>query len=241
MRFSSSLTTCYLSLITAFRFLVSDDNRTLVEPLAPSCLPQTSNFNRQTSSLMDPFSYLFVLISIILAERRASSPVLAKCCKRVHAGGSIGCTLSGSRTFSCIWWWRGGFLTGGATSNRGPFFLHVCAYLAHHLVSCFTAALPRGRAQLTNHSTTRLIFYANHRAFFILVALYGPVDLVDTLLKGTTHFFALGPAYVGSLILFVTGLTVAAITRNARYHQCFAIFFLAQTILISFAFFHTLI
>ena len=67
--------------------------------------------------------------------------------------------------------------------------------------------------------------YSNHRAFFILFALYSPVDFVDTLLKGISHLVALGPLYFISSILFFARLVIAAITRNERYHQCYAIFF----------------
>jgi hypothetical protein len=81
---------------------------------------------------------------------------------------------------------------------------------------------------------------ANHRAFFIILALYAPVDLVDTLLKGVPHFFELGLLYIVSVILFLVGATTSAITRNERYHQFYAIFFLLQTIIISFRLFHTL-
>jgi hypothetical protein len=35
--------------------------------------------------------------------------------------------------------------------------------------------------------------------------------------------------------------TIAAITRNERYHQFYAVFFLVQTVVISFLIFHTLI
>src|SRR4030095_5014769 len=38
-------------------------------------------------------------------------------------------------------------------------------------------------------------YYANHRAFFILFALFTPVDIADSLLKGVSHFLALGPQY----------------------------------------------
>jgi hypothetical protein len=37
------------------------------------------------------------------------------------------------------------------------------------------------------------------------------------------------------MTLFLTGVTIAAITRNERYHQFYAIFFLVQTVVISFA------
>jgi hypothetical protein len=84
-------------------------------------------------------------------------------------------------------------------------------------------------------------YYANHRAFFILFALFTPVDIVDSLLKGVPHFLALGPAYFVSGLLYFTGLATAAITRNERYHEFYAVFFLAQTIVISFLFFQTLV
>jgi hypothetical protein len=84
-------------------------------------------------------------------------------------------------------------------------------------------------------------YYANHRAFFILFALFMPVDLVDSLLKGVPHFFGLGPQYFVSSLLYFAGLTTAAITRNERYHQFYAVFFFAQTVVISFAIFHTLV
>jgi len=84
-------------------------------------------------------------------------------------------------------------------------------------------------------------YYANHRAFFILFALFTPVDIVDSLLKGIPHFLQLGPQYVVSNLLFFAGLTTAAITPNERYHQFCSIFFFAQTVVISFAIFHMLV
>jgi hypothetical protein len=42
------------------------------------------------------------------------------------------------------------------------------------------------------------------------------------------------------MVLFLAGLTTVAITRNERYHQFYAVFFLVQTLVISFAIFHTL-
>ena len=72
-------------------------------------------------------------------------------------------------------------------------------------------------------------YYANHRAFFILFALFIPVDIVDSLLKGVPHFLALGPIYFVSSVLYFAGLITAAITRNDRYHEFYAVFFLIQT------------
>jgi hypothetical protein len=49
-----------------------------------------------------------------------------------------------------------------------------------------------------------------------------------------------GPPYIVSSMLFLTGLMSAAIMRNERFYQVYAIFFLVQTIAISFALFRTL-
>ena len=84
-------------------------------------------------------------------------------------------------------------------------------------------------------------YYANHRAFFVLFAMFTPVDIVDSLLKGIPHFLQLGPQYIVSNSLYFVGLVTAAITRNERYHKSYAVFFLIQTVVISFAIFHTLV
>jgi hypothetical protein len=67
------------------------------------------------------------------------------------------------------------------------------------------------------------------------------VDFVDSLLKGVPHFLALGPVYFVSGLLYFTGLITAAITRNERYHEFYAVFFFAQTVVISFFVFQILV
>jgi hypothetical protein len=71
--------------------------------------------------------------------------------------------------------------------------------------------------------------------------LFTPADIVDSLLKSVPHFLALGPAYLVSGLFYFAGLVTAAITRNERYHEFYAVFFLAQTIVISFLIFQTLV
>ena len=191
---------------------------------------------------MDPFSYLSVLISIVLALGMT----------RVLAGVGEMLQARSRRHIYCVqvvwsvnifiylvvaWWifyrWR----------NQQPwtFFLFVFVLISPTILYLASLLLfPRESAadESINYKTH---FYANHRAFFIILALYGPVDLVDTLLKGVPHFLEQGPPYMISITLFLTGVTTAAITRNERYHQFYAIFFLVQTVIVSFAVFHTLV
>ena len=84
-------------------------------------------------------------------------------------------------------------------------------------------------------------YYENHRAFFILFALFVPVDIVDSLLKGVPHFLALGPVYFVSSALYFAGLMTAAITSNDRYHKFYGVFFLIQTTVGSLLIFQTLV
>jgi hypothetical protein len=191
---------------------------------------------------MDPFSYLSVLISIILALGMTrvlagiGDMLQARSRRRiywVHAVWIVNLFL-----YLVIAWW---VFYRWRSQQPWTFFLFVFVLLSPTIL--FLASLllfPREGAvdELIDYKTH---YYANHRAFFILLALYGPVDVVDTLLKGVPHFLAQGPQYIVSTCLFVIGLTIAAITRNERYHQFYAIFFLIQTVLASFAIFHTLV
>ncbi|PYK95589.1 MAG: hypothetical protein DME36_01345 [Verrucomicrobia bacterium] len=202
----------------------------------------TSNLVHQTSSPMDPFSYLSVLISIILALGMTrvlagvGEMLQARSHRRmywVHALWIVNLFLY----LVIAWWifyrWR----------NQQPwtFFLFVFVLISPTILYLASMLLfPReGDVDLAVDYKTH--YYANHRAFFILFALFTPVDIVDTLLKGIAHFLEQGWRYDISIAAALMGLTIAAITRNERYHQFYAIFFLIQTVIISFAIFHTLV
>ena len=192
--------------------------------------------------LMDPFSYLSVLISIILAlgMTRVLADVgemlQARSRRRlywVHAIWVVNLFLY----LVVAWWifyrWR----------NQQPwtFFLFIFVLISPTILSLASIVLFPPESSLDEFVNYKTHYYSNHRVFFVLFAVFSPVDFVDTLLKGISHLVALGPLYFISSILFFAGLVIAAITRNERYHQCYAIFFLAQTTLISFNLFRTLI
>lgn len=191
---------------------------------------------------MDPFSYLSVLISIVLALGMTrvlagvGEMLQARSRRRiywVHAVWIVNVFI-----YLVIAWW---VFYRWRYQQPWTFFLFVFVLISPTILYLASLLLfPREGAadQSINYKTH---FYANHRAFFIILALYAPVDLADSLLKGVSHFLALGPVYLASLTLFLVGITIAAITRNERYHQVYAVFFLVQTVVISFAVFHTLV
>ena len=181
---------------------------------------------------MDPFSYLSVLISIILALGMTrvlagvGEMLQARSRRRlywVHAVWVVNLFLY----LVVAWWifyrWR----------NQQPwtFFLFIFVLISPTILYLASIVLFPPESSLDDFVNYKTHYYSNHRVFFVLFAL----------LEGISHLVALGPLYFISSILFFARLVIAAITRNERYHQCYAIFFLAQTTLISFNLFRTLI
>jgi len=190
---------------------------------------------------MIPFNYLAILISIVLALGMTrllygvGEMLQARSHRHlywVHAVWVVNLFI----LLVSAWWvfyrWR--------TQAPWTFFLFVFVLIPPTILFLASVVLfPREGTpdKLLNYKTH---FYANHRAFFIIMVLYAPADLADTLLKGVHHFFDLGPQYVILWLLYSTGLTVAAITRNEHYHQFYSLFFFAQEVTFSFVLFRTL-
>jgi hypothetical protein len=190
---------------------------------------------------MSAFEYLSVLISIILALGMTrvlagvGEMLQARSHRRLYWVHII--WILNVFTYLVIAWW---VFYRWRNEQAWTFFLFVFVLISPTILYLASLLLFPREGAVDESVDYKAHFYANHRAFFIIFALYAPVDLVDTLLKGVPHFFDLGPLYIISLVLFLVGATTAAITRNERYHQFYAIFFLLQTIIISLRLFHTL-
>ena len=191
---------------------------------------------------MDPFSYLSVLISIVLALGMTRvlagvGDMLQARSRRhiywVHAVWIVNLFLY----LVVAWWifyrWR----------NQQPwtFFLFVFVLISPTILYLASLLLFPPEATVNEFVDYKKHYYANHRVFFILFALFVPVDIVATMLKGIPQFLEQGLRYDISSTLLLVGLPIAAITRNERYHEFYAVFFLIQTVIISFAIFHTLV
>src|SRR5436190_10115116 len=191
---------------------------------------------------MNAFEYLSVLISIILALGMT----------RVLAGvGEMLQARSHRRLYwvHLLWvvnlflylvvaWWIFYRLR-----NQQPwtFFLFVFVLISPTILFLASLLLFPREGSIDESISYKTHYYANHRAFFILFGLFTPVDIVDSLLKGLPHFLQLGWPYFISNSVYFVGLATAAITRNERYHQFFAIYFLIHTIVISFTIIHILV
>jgi hypothetical protein len=191
---------------------------------------------------MGAFEYLSVLISIIIALGMT----------RVLAG--VGEMLQARRhrriywvhvvwivnLFVCLvvtWWifyrWR--------NQQSWTFYLFVFVLISPTIMYLASMLLFPREGSSDESIDYKAHYYANHRAFFAIFSLFAVIDVADTLLKGIPHFLALGTPYIISSLLYFVGMVTAAITKNERYHEFYAIFFLVQTIVISLILFQTLV
>jgi hypothetical protein len=191
---------------------------------------------------VDPFSYLSVLISIVLAlgmtRVLAGIGDMMQARSRRHIYWVHAVWIANVFLFLVVAWW---IFYRWRNQQPWTFFLFIFVLISPTILYLASLLLFPREGAVDESVDYKTHYYANHRAFFILLALFVPIDIVDTLLKGVPHFLEQGPPYIISSTLYLTGLTIAAITRNERYHQFYAIFYFVQTIVASFAIFHTLV
>jgi len=191
---------------------------------------------------MGAFEYLSVLISIILALGMTRvlagvGEMLQARSRRqiywVHAVWIVNLFL-----YLVIAWW---IFYRWRDQQPWNFYLFLFVLISPTILYLASLLLFPREADVETVIDYKTHYYANHRAFFILFALFVPVDIVDSLLKGVPHFLSLGPIYFLSGVLYFAGLITAAVTRDERYHEFYVIFFLIQTTIVSFLIFQTLV
>lgn len=65
-------------------------------------------------------------------------------------------------------------------------------------------------------------FMARRRSFFGLLAITVPVDIIDTLNKGSGYFHSLGVEYLVRMAVLLVLCAIAIWTTNRRFHLAFA-------------------
>ncbi len=191
---------------------------------------------------MSAFEYLSVLISIVLAlgMTRVLAGVGEMLQARIHRRVYWVHVIWIFNLFIYLvlaWWifyrWR--------NQQSWNFYLFVFVLISPTILYLPSMLLFPPDAGTDESVDYKAHYYANHRAFFAIFGMFTVVDIADTSLKGIPHLLALGKPYVISSVLFLIGIVTAATTQNERYHQFYAIFFLIQTIVISFVLFQTLV
>jgi hypothetical protein len=173
---------------------------------------------------MDPFAYLSVLTSIILALgiTRLLSGVGRLLQDRshiriywVHLLWTLNVFL-----FLVLNWW---ILFRWHSQNEWSFFLFLFVLLSPTVAYLLTVLLMPDPFE--NGLDLKRHFFDNHRWFFTLAALLPVIDAMDTLLKGWTHFAAQGILYILTILLLFALNVTAALHREERFHAVFAAFF----------------
>ena len=119
------------------------------------------------------------------------------------------------------WWvfyrWR--------TAPQWNFFLFMWVAIAPTILYLSSGVLCPGELSASGAANWREYYYANRRGFFFTLLPIWPLDIINTLLKGTQHFINQGVLYVPSLAIWTIGCLVAGITANELYHRIWSIFF----------------
>jgi hypothetical protein len=185
----------------------------------------SSNVN-QDCDLLDPFSYLSFLTSVVLAL--GVTRLLTGIGKLLQHRGRLNLYsihllwALNLFLFLVLDWW---ILYRWHTQQSWTFFLFVFVLLTP--IVAFLLAVLLFPEPIEAGIDLKQHFYANQRWFFTLGALLPPLDAIDTLLKGWDHFVAQGVIYPVTLIVLFGLMVTAARTRQERFQAFFAIFFLA--------------
>ena len=173
---------------------------------------------------MDAFAYVSGLTTVVLALGFARLLVgVGKLMEKRHQIKLYWVHLmwvANVFLFISMQWW---ILFRWQSWTDWNFFLFV--FLLASPTIAFLLSVMLFHDPLSEHTDFKEHFYANRQWFFTLGAILPLLDVVDTALKGYTHFIAQGALYPVTIALVTSLSILGAITANERYHKFFSIFF----------------
>jgi hypothetical protein len=116
-----------------------------------------------------------------------------------------------------FWWWEFRLTEVEHWSFQLYFFIIFYAVLFFLLCALL---FPDSTSEYSGFES---YFFSRRKWFFGILALNFCTDVVDTIVKGATHFRALGPEYPVRTVVLVVLCVVAMYVRNRAFHLAFVV------------------
>lgn len=173
---------------------------------------------------MDAFSYVMVLVSIIIGL--GITHVLSAIGKAIHRARGYGSPIRLEAVYLLwvgflfiwlisFWWWEFKF---SQIEIEWTFGLYL--FIVGYAVSLFLAAVILLPSEMDVVSDTFEYFLNSRRWFLSFVILLIVLDVVDTFLKGAD--WGLRPIFVAQTLVFVVGSSVGLVTQRRGAHLVIA-------------------
>jgi hypothetical protein len=133
-------------------------------------------------------------------------------------------------------WWTTYSWVGIKDLTFWHFFFLMCSPFVVVLAS--SLLFPSGKKKKTK--ILKEHYFSISRPYYILISLFFPLDIVDSLLKGTQHLFELGGFYIIITILSFVFLFSAAFYRKPLYHGFVLSFIIIELVIAKLKFNPTL-
>lgn len=188
---------------------------------------------------MDMFNYVMVLASIIIGL--GMTHLLHGVAQLIQHPGRdkiywVHLIWVAGAFFQAIFWWWWEFRLSTTIVWTFQLYLFLLFYAFIIYLRC-ALLFP---SDLAGYDGYKDYFYSRRGWLFGIALAQVFVDLGDTLSKGWAHFLGLGPVYpivAGAMIVL---FSVAAITRNERYHGLVAVLVVAYQLLLAFNYYGTI-
>lgn len=188
---------------------------------------------------MDMFNYVMVLASIIIGlgmthllhgiAQFAQHPGRQKI-YWVHLVWVAGAF------FQAVFWWWWQFRLSSTTVWTFQLYLFVLMYAFIIYLRC-ALLFP---SDLEGYDGYKGYFYSRRGWLFGNAIAQVLVDFGDTLFKGLDHFRSLWPTYQIAAGVMLVAFTIAAITRNERYHGALALLLVGYQFLLALTYYNTM-
>jgi hypothetical protein len=115
------------------------------------------------------------------------------------------------------WWWEFAF----SSVETWTFLLYLFVLLYAIVIYLLCAVVMP--SDMEGYGDFKEFYYSRRAWIFGALVLFNLFDIADTALKGVEHFASLGLQYPIRMGAFIALNTVAAITRDARFHAVYAV------------------